>query len=290
MTQRMIIQRDIEPKISVSEEQMKEEYEEKKDTDFTKPASVSLQEISIPDDGGGMVLAQEIVQRARANEDFASLARTHSAAPTADSGGDLGEISQGDMSPELEKVAFSLSVGDVSDPIRIGEGYRILKVVARTSGSVVPYATAKNQIRSVMMASRFKDAYDAYIAEVREDADIELRVREVPLRLSGPVPEDTLFEGVDPFSMMGTGPPPPGTEPVGPAASSGRYGSPAGEGDEFSTTPQATPQRIVPGAPLDDEISTTPQASPQRIVPGAPLDDEISTTPQAVPEKVAPPE
>jgi len=285
MTQRMIIQRDIEPKISVSEEQLQEEYEKKKDTDFTNPASVSLQEISIPDDTGGMVLAQEIVQRARANEDFASLARTHSAAPTADTGGDLGEISQGDMSPELEKVAFSLAVGEVSDPIRIGEGYRILKVVARTSRSVVPYATAKDRIRNVMMASRFQDAYDAYISEVREGADIELRVREVPLRLTGPVPEDTLFEGVDPFSMMGTGPAPPGTEPAGPAASSG---SPAGEGDEISTTPQAAPQRIVPGPPLDDEISTTPQAAPQRIVPGPPLDDEISTTPQASPERIAP--
>ena len=221
MTQRMIIQRDIEPKISVSEEQMQEEYEKKKDTEFTKPASVSLQEISIPDDAGGIVLAREIVERARANEDFASLARTHSAAPTADSGGDLGEISQGDMSPELEEIAFALSVGEVSDPVRIGEGYRILKVVARTSGSVVPFAVAKNQIRNVMMASRFQEAYDTYIAEVREGADIELRVREVPLQIDGAIPTETLFEGVDPFSMMGSGPAPAGPEPAGPAASSG---------------------------------------------------------------------
>ena len=257
MTQRMIIQRDIEPKISVSEEELQEEYEKRKDSEFTKPASVSLQEIFIPEDVGGIVLAQEIVARARANEDFASLARTHSAAPTADSGGDVGELAQGDMSPELEDIAFSLSVGEVSDPVRIGEGYRILKAVARTSGSVIPFTTAKARIRSVLMASRFQDEYDTYIAEVREGADIELRVREVPLRLSGPVPEDTLFEGVDPFSMMGTGPV-PGQAPAGSAASSDLYGSPAGEGDEFSTTPQASPQRIVPGAPLDDEFSTTP--------------------------------
>ena len=287
MTQRMIIQRDIEPKISVSEEQLQEEYEKKKDSDFTKPATVSLQEIFISDERGGLTLAEEIVARARANEDFASLARAHSAAPTAEGGGDLGELSQGDMSPELEEAAFALPVGSVSDPIRVGEGYRILKVVAKTSGSVTPYATAKERIRNMMMASRFQEAYDAYIAEIREGADIELRVREVPLRLSGPVPEDTLFEGVDPFSMMGAGPA-PGQATAGPAPSQSRYGSPATEGDEFSTSGDTTPQRIVPGAALGDEISTTPQASPQRIVPGAPLDDEISTTPQAAPERVAP--
>jgi parvulin-like peptidyl-prolyl isomerase len=286
MTQRMIVQRDIEPKISVSEEQLLEEYEKKKDEDFTKPASVSLQEIFISDERGGIALAQEIVERARANEDFASLARAHSAGPTADSGGDLGELSQGTMNSELEEVAFALSVGSVSDPIRVGEGYRILKVVAKTSGSVTPFETAKDRLRNLMMASRFQDEYDAYIAEVREGADIELRVREVPLRLSGPVPTDTLFEGVDPFSMMGSGPVP--GQAAGPAPSSGRLGSPVAEGDEFTTTGDTSPQRIVPGAPLDDEISTTPQASPQRIVPGAPLDDEVSTTPQAAPERVTP--
>jgi parvulin-like peptidyl-prolyl isomerase len=287
MTQRMILQRDIEPKIAVSEEQLQEEYEKRKEADFTKPATVSLQEISIPDDAGGLTLAQEIVQRARANEDFSSLARTHSAAPTAESGGDLGEISQGDMSPDLENVAFSLAVGEVSDPIRIGDGYRIVKVVARTGGSVVPFATAKERLRSAMMASRFQEAYDTYIADVREGADIELRVREVPLRLTGPVPTETLFEGVDPFSMMGpgagtapVGPTPPGAAAPGPAASSTRYGTPAAEDDEISTTPQASPQRIVPGSILDDEISTTPQATPERIAPGAaPAGEPVESAP-----------
>ena len=33
-------------------------------------------------------------------------------------------------------------------------------------------------------------------------ADIELRVREVPLQLTGPVPEDTLLDGVDPFARL----------------------------------------------------------------------------------------
>jgi parvulin-like peptidyl-prolyl isomerase len=279
-TRRMIIQRNVEPKIAVSEEELKEEYEERKDTDFTQPATVTLKEIAIPDDAGGLRLAQEIVERARANEDFASLARAHSASPTAETGGDLGEIAQGDMSPELEKVAFALSVGEVSDPIRIGDGYRILKLVARTSESVVPYATAKNRLRNMIMATRFEDAYEAFMGELREGQDIELRVREVPLRLSGPVPDETLFEGVDPFSMMGPGEGPAAevTSPAGPAPSSSRYGTPVGEEDEISTTPQARPDRIVPGSIMDDEISTTPQAVPERIAPGEGAAEEPAET------------
>ena len=44
----------------------------------------------------------------------------------------------------------------------------------------------------------------------------------------------------------------------------------------------------APGA--DDEFVTTPQAAPERVVPTGGLDDEISITPQAAPERVAPPE
>ena len=274
MTRRMIIQRDIEPKIAVSEDQLKEEYEKIKDAEFTKPATISLQEIFVPADAGGLARAGDLVARARANEDFASLARTHSAAPTAASGGDLGELAEGSMNPELEAVAFALSVGQVSDPIPVEDGYRILKAVAKTSGSVVPFANAKEQVRSVLMARRFQGEYDNYIAEIRDKADIELRVREVPLQLTGAVSEASLFDDVDPFSLTTAGAAPlpglgpaGGPAPAGPAASSSRYGAPVEADDEISTSPQASPQRVVPGADLDDEISTTPQARPEKVAP-----------------------
>jgi peptidyl-prolyl cis-trans isomerase SurA len=275
MTQRMMINRDVEPKIQVSDETLREEYEKRKDEEFTRPATISLKEIFVPEDAGGLRLARELVERARAGEDFASLARAHSQSPTADSGGDLGEITRGDMSPELEEVVFPLPVGSVSDPIPVQDGYRILKVVAKTSGSVIPFETAKERLRSQLLNARFQEEYATYIAGLREKADIELRVREVPLRLTGPVPTDTLLEGVDPFSLMGSGGAPAATPAQGAASSTPPSGAASGD-DEISTTPQARPERIVPGNIMDDEISTTPQAAPERV---APADTGESGTP-----------
>ena len=80
-TRQMIVRRDVEPRIAVSEEQVLEEYEKRKDTDFTKAATVTLQEILIEEESGGIALATEVVERARGGEDFASLARAHSPAP-----------------------------------------------------------------------------------------------------------------------------------------------------------------------------------------------------------------
>jgi peptidyl-prolyl cis-trans isomerase SurA len=288
-TRQMIVRRDVEPRISVSEDQVLEEYEKRKDTDFTTSATVTLQEIFIPEDAGGITRAREIVERARAGEDFASLARTHSAGPTASTGGELGEIAQGDLNPVLEETAFALPVGSVSDPILVEGGHRILRVLAKTSGSVVPFAQAKPRIRNEMMGARFDEEYKVYIAEVREKADIELRVREVPLQLSGAVPEDSLFN-VDPFSL---GPAGPGATPgsVPPSASAPGGSVPAtpnpfaapGPDDEFVTTPQARPERVTPGA-IGDEITTTPQAGPERVAP------PVSPSPDPPAETTSPPE
>jgi parvulin-like peptidyl-prolyl isomerase len=278
-TRQMIVRRDVDSRISITEAQLREEYEKVKDAEFTKPATVTLQEIFVSDDVGGVGLARDLVERARRGEDFSSLARTHSAAPSAATGGDLGEIAQGDLNPELEKTAFALSVGSVSDPIAVEEGYRILKVVAKTSGNVVPYATAKERIRNQLMGERFGDAYEEYIREIRENAVVELRVREVPLQISGGIPEGTLLDGVDPFSLGPAAPFMPGSPAAGPAA------------DAPEGTASPTADRNPFAAPgQDDEIVTTPQARPERVIPGVDLDDEILTTPQASPERVAPPD
>ncbi len=289
-TRQMIIRRDVEPRITVTEAELREEYDSRKDTDFTRAATVTLQEIFVSDEVGGIHLARELVERARGGEDFASLARTHSAGPTAATGGDLGEIAQGDLNPDLEKEAFALSVGAVSDPIAHEGGYRILKVVAKTSGGVVPYATAKDGVRNRLMGSRFGEAYEIYIAEIRESAAVELRVREVPLQLTGPVPEDTLLDGVDPFLMGPAAPPLPGSPSAAPAGTAAApAGTPAadrnpfaapGQDDEFVTTPQARPERVLPGVDLDDEISATPQARPEHVAPPAADPPEAAPPPE----------
>ena len=48
--------------------------EHRKPTEFTKPPTVSLQEILVSEKAGGMALARQIVEKAKAGEDFVALA------------------------------------------------------------------------------------------------------------------------------------------------------------------------------------------------------------------------
>ena len=250
MLRRYVLQREIEPKVAVSEEDSYAEYQARK-AEYTKPETVTLEEILVLGDDAE-VKAQALVGRARGGEDFAALARAYSQAPSAKNGGELGRLARGEMNPELEKSTFALAKGAVSDPIPQGEGYRILKVADKSELSVVPYDEAKKEIRQKLGEQRIQTEYEAYLNTLRQKAIVDIRVREVPLQLSGPVPENVLLD----TPLLGGGGGPERGAPPAPADS--------------RPVPSSTPSPAAPAAPAtgdEDEFSTTPQAAPERVVP-----------------------
>jgi len=251
---RIIMQRDIQPKIEATDSELRAEYEKLKATEFTKPATVTLQEILVKEDAGGAALAREIAEKAKTGEDFATLAKAHSSAPSRAHGGEVGQLAQGEINPDLEKVAFALPVGGISDPLPVEGGYRVIKVTAKTSGSTAPYEAVKDKVHDRLMMARFEKAYEAYMQDLRKTASIELRVREVPLQLTGPIPEGSLREALEPLA--------PGAPPADPAPGAGPGAT--------DTIVIPTEQKPVAPPPADEEIITTPQTAPEKVAPPPP--------------------
>jgi hypothetical protein len=75
-------------------------------------------------------LAEELLDRIRSGEDMAELARQHSEDDaSAPRGGYVGEI-RASVSPEVDRVAFGLAVGETSGVVESQLGYHILRRVA----------------------------------------------------------------------------------------------------------------------------------------------------------------
>lgn len=75
-----------------------------------------------------LVLAQEVLKRARAGEDLGRLAVEYSDEPNAGArGGSLGRFSKGQMVGAFEAVAFKLRVGEISDIVETPFGYHIIQ-------------------------------------------------------------------------------------------------------------------------------------------------------------------
>ncbi len=72
-------------------------------------------------------LADDLVARARAGEDFAALARAHSKGPTASKGGDIGRVVIADLQPVIADALAPMGVGDVSSVLELPAGFLVLK-------------------------------------------------------------------------------------------------------------------------------------------------------------------
>ena len=76
---------------------------------------------------------QELIDKIKAGEDFADLAREHSSCPSGASGGDLGSFGPGQMVPEFDQVVFNEEVGVPHGPVVTQFGYHVVEVTSRTA-------------------------------------------------------------------------------------------------------------------------------------------------------------
>jgi peptidyl-prolyl cis-trans isomerase SurA len=75
--------------------------------------------------------AEQIAQQIGLGAVFPTVARQFSRAPSAASGGNIGWVQQGQLSPELDKVLSEMQPGQITKPIRAEGGYYILMLADR---------------------------------------------------------------------------------------------------------------------------------------------------------------
>lgn len=96
----------------------------------------------------------DIHKRLLAGEDFATLARAHSADGTREQGGDLGWFEHAQMVPEFANPAFALAPGKISEPVRSPFGYHIIRVDEKKPAGYTPLDDVKDEIKTQISAAR----------------------------------------------------------------------------------------------------------------------------------------
>jgi parvulin-like peptidyl-prolyl isomerase len=250
---RRYIADEVEKKVTVSDAELRAEYEARKAANYTAPASDHLQEILVSSkEPNAEALARDIVARVRAGEDFAKLARAHSSAPSRDSGGDLGKVARRDMNAALAAVVSQLAPGEVSEPMAARGGYRIVRVAARDEGKVTPFDDVKEALRESMLDRRHVEEMNRLAKRLREHAIIQDMVREVPLAVvqadEATEAKPSILDAVGNVAPEAQASPAPDEEFVTKRGQVRKI-APAGSPQEGTPSDAEPPQTTTPAAP-----------------------------------------
>jgi peptidyl-prolyl cis-trans isomerase C len=117
-----------------------------------------------------LAIRQEI---AAGKIDFAQAAKTYSDCPSKVNGGDIGFFPyKFAVYPSFAQAAFSMKIGDLSDPVQTEFGYHIIKVTDRKNGEASNFEAVKDLVRDVK--AQEDELYPRVIAEQRKTAQIQI--------------------------------------------------------------------------------------------------------------------
>jgi len=119
--------------------------------------------------------AAAIAARLReAPAEFAALARTQSACPSAAQGGNLGQITAGQTTPEFERALKALAPGTITaEPVATRYGFHVIRLERRIEGRLLPFEAVAGRIAAFLKEKVERMATAQYVARLAARATID---------------------------------------------------------------------------------------------------------------------
>jgi peptidyl-prolyl cis-trans isomerase SurA len=126
---------------------------------------------------GKEALAKKLLNRVKAGEDFAVLAKEFSEDPaTRAEGGDLGYFGRDMLPKPIEEMVFSMSIGEVRGPVRADRGFHVIKLVDKRAKDVKPLAEVREEIRGQLRQKEMERQTKNYLADLRKKTLVDVRM------------------------------------------------------------------------------------------------------------------
>lgn len=131
--------------------------------------------------------AQEVLERLGRHEDFLALSRELSRAPNAATGGAIGWVERGQLSPEFEAAINSLDVGQYSQPVQSPAGWHVFYVEKKQRG-LDP--TTAESARQTLIARRVEETRIRCLKELARKLEVKVFCKNAPFPCRNPFGEE----------------------------------------------------------------------------------------------------
>lgn len=181
------ISAEVTADVIVTDEEVKQYYEDNKNTLFLVPVKLKASHILamfpwVKDNSEETEEGREealekiemVEEKLKDGEAFEDLARQYSDDSTsAANDGDLGYISEGQMVEEFDKALFALDVGEVSGIVETQYGFHIIKVYDHQEEYIQKFDEVEEQINTILLNSYKTREWENFIFSLIEKANIE---------------------------------------------------------------------------------------------------------------------
>lgn len=174
-----VIGREVNSKVDLSDDALRLAYEREKEQ-WAIPEKVRVAEVLVAAGPGSEEKAREAARLAKGGTKFEDVVLRFSDGPTRSKGGDMGTVGKGELAADIDKAAFSLPVGGISDPILTKSGWHVLKVVERIPASYKPYSEVKSEILKKEQETQFQKKLAEYLDKLKRDAVIKVSDEAAP--------------------------------------------------------------------------------------------------------------
>ena len=169
-------EREVESSIRISDADVDREIQEQQATNadpFAQELNLAQILLVLPEKANGeeaaalLLKAQKLMQRARNGEDFNALVQEFSAAERRN-GGQIG-LRRGDrLPPAFVTATQSLQPGQISDVVRTGAGFHVLKLVERKAPERLVMTMVQTRARHILLRTNAQMTQAQAIARLTE--------------------------------------------------------------------------------------------------------------------------
>src|SRR3954452_10008277 len=205
-----IDQEAMRAKASVTGQQIARSYNENIQQ-YSTPEQVRASHILLKTEGKDEAAvkkqAEEILAKARDGADFAQLAKQYSEDDVSKvKGGDLDYFGKGQMVPEFDKAAFSMTPGQISDLVKTQYGFHIIKLIDKKAATTKPLAEVRAQIEDQLKWDRAQTqaqrTADDVASKLKKPADFDTVAKARGLTVG----DSGLFSREEPITGIGMAP------------------------------------------------------------------------------------
>ncbi len=115
-------------------------------------------------------LADDLHGQVKNGGDFAALAKKYSTDPGSNKTGGKLTVQRGQTVPPFDKVAFALSVGEISEPIKTQYGWHIIEALTEEKAGVsTPLKSVRQSISDSLLGQKKSESVTKFLAGLKKE-------------------------------------------------------------------------------------------------------------------------